>query len=113
MSYEVKPYLESGDMAEAYAGASLAVARSGGALAEFALFGLPSVLVPLPGAPGDHQLHNAEEFVEMGAATLHPQTTSTPERLAADIRGWLENSRRLADARQSVRSFDIADATER
>jgi len=38
------------------------VSRAGGMTAELAATGMPAVLVPLPGAPGDHQTRNAEAF---------------------------------------------------
>lgn len=65
----VLPYLER--MEDAYAAADLVVCRSGAStLAEIACAGLPSVLVPLPTAAGDHQTENARAMVEAGAAVL-------------------------------------------
>ncbi len=47
--------------------ADLAVTRAGASTtAELAVAGLPAVLVPLPGAPRDHQFANAEELVAAG-----------------------------------------------
>jgi UDP-N-acetylglucosamine--N-acetylmuramyl-(pentapeptide) pyrophosphoryl-undecaprenol N-acetylglucosamine transferase len=49
--------------------ADVAVCRAGAStVAELAVAGLPSVLVPLPGAPRDHQFHNATELVDAGGA---------------------------------------------
>ena len=39
-------------------------------VAELAVAGVPSVLVPLPGAPGDHQTANARVLERAGAAVL-------------------------------------------
>ncbi len=42
------------------AAADVVVGRAGASfVAELAALGIPAVLVPLPGAPGDHQTHNA------------------------------------------------------
>lgn len=111
--YKVVPYLETAQLLEAYQKATLVVARSGGTLAELAMFGLPSVLVPLPTSAGNHQLHNAEEFVEMHAATLVPQNQATPEALAEAISGWIDNSDRCAAAAVALKAWDVPDATER
>lgn len=111
--YRIAPFLEADQMAAAYAEASLIVCRSGGSLAEVALFGLPSVLVPLPSAAGDHQTHNAREFVEMGGAVLHPQAGSTSEKLRDDIRLWLDDADRRERAAAALKAFDVPDATER
>lgn len=54
-----------------FAAADLALTRAGAStLAELALFGLPSVLVPFPFATGNHQELNAREMSEAGAAEL-------------------------------------------
>jgi UDP-N-acetylglucosamine--N-acetylmuramyl-(pentapeptide) pyrophosphoryl-undecaprenol N-acetylglucosamine transferase len=65
----ILPYLER--MEDAFAVADLMVSRSGAStLAEIACAGVPSVLVPLPTAAGDHQTENARAMVEAGAAVL-------------------------------------------
>lgn len=54
-----------------FAAADLAFTRAGAStLAELALFGLPSVLVPFPFATGNHQEINARELFAAGAAEL-------------------------------------------
>jgi len=111
--YRVAPYLETEQMVEAYQKATLVVGRSGGTLAELAMFGLPSVLVPLPTSAGDHQLHNAEEFVEMSAATLLRQDHATPEQIAEAIFGWVDDSARRSSAEVALKAWDVPDATAR
>ena len=54
-----------------YQAADLAITRSGAlTVAELALLGLPAILVPLPGAPGDHQTKNAQALADVGGATM-------------------------------------------
>ncbi len=51
------------------AAADIAVCRGGASTAaELAVAGLPSVLIPLPNAPRDHQRANGRELVEAGGA---------------------------------------------
>ena len=111
--YQVFPYLESQAMAEAMQSSTIVVARSGGTVAEIAMFGLPSVLVPLPSSANDHQLHNAEEFVEMKAATLVRQADASPDALATAMLMWLSDSDRRQHAKTQLQNWDIPDATER
>ena len=74
------------DMAAAYAWADIVICRAGAlTVAELAAAGLPSVLVPFPGAVDDHQTRNAAVLVAAGAAVLLPQAGLTPQRLAAEI----------------------------
>jgi UDP-N-acetylglucosamine--N-acetylmuramyl-(pentapeptide) pyrophosphoryl-undecaprenol N-acetylglucosamine transferase len=123
--YTAVPYLETEALSEAYQTASLAVGRSGGTLAEYALFRLPSVLVPLPSSADNHQLHNAEEFVSMNAATLLEQRDANPESLAAAVGLWLNQEEWICDsstaeeeghrarATEALAKWDVPDATER
>jgi UDP-N-acetylglucosamine--N-acetylmuramyl-(pentapeptide) pyrophosphoryl-undecaprenol N-acetylglucosamine transferase len=54
-----------------YAAADVVVCRAGAmTVAELAVAGVPSVLVPLPGAPGDHQTANARVLERVGAAVV-------------------------------------------
>jgi UDP-N-acetylglucosamine:LPS N-acetylglucosamine transferase len=63
--------VEFGDMVSLWALADVAVCRAGATtLAELSALSIPSVLVPLPNAPDDHQTKNARAVVEAGGATL-------------------------------------------
>ena len=104
-------------MDSAYAAADVALCRAGaGTVAELAVTGTPSVLVPYPFATGDHQRENAAELVAAGAARIVPDAeaaadTLAPiiEELAAD-RGGLS---RMADGARSVGRPDAADQLAR
>ena len=111
--YSVFAYLNTEEMVDAYRKATVVVARSGGTLAELALFGLPSVLVPLPNSANDHQLHNAEEFEKMSSATILNQSQATPEAIASAIGSWLDDPSRRQVARKNLQSWDAPDAADR
>ncbi len=86
------------DMPAVYAAADVVVCRSGASsVAELAAVGLPSVLVPLPGAPGDHQTANAMALVEVGGAIHVSDAELDGERLVAEIEDLLSHPRRLAE----------------
>lgn len=74
------------DMATVLAAADLAVCRAGGTtVAELAVIGVGSVLVPLPIATRDHQTANAQPLVRAGAAVLVPDDQLDAERLVAEV----------------------------
>ena len=65
--------------------ADLTVQRAGAStVAELAVAGVPSILVPLPGAPGDHQTLNARSLLEAGAAVVIADPELDAGRLAEE-----------------------------
>ncbi len=75
------------DMAEAYKQADMVISRAGaGAVAEIALAGLPSILMPYPFAASDHQAKNAQALVKPGAARMLRQEKASPRDLAEAIK---------------------------
>ena len=65
----IVPYLDNMDMA--MAASDMAIFRSGAiGLAELAVRGIPSILIPYPYAAADHQTFNAKAFVAAGASTM-------------------------------------------
>jgi UDP-N-acetylglucosamine--N-acetylmuramyl-(pentapeptide) pyrophosphoryl-undecaprenol N-acetylglucosamine transferase len=63
------PFID--DMISAYAASDLVICRSGGGtVAELAVCGKPSILIPLPGAANNEQEENAHVMEIHGAAQL-------------------------------------------
>jgi UDP-N-acetylglucosamine--N-acetylmuramyl-(pentapeptide) pyrophosphoryl-undecaprenol N-acetylglucosamine transferase len=94
------------DMPGLYATTTIAVCRAGATtVAELAAAGVPSVLVPLPGAPGDHQTRNAEALVAAGAAVLVPDADCTGARLAAELEPLLADPARLQAMAAAARTL--------
>jgi len=89
--------LESSEKMELFLGAAdLVVSRSGGStVAELALFGRASMLIPYPYAAENHQFDNARYLSDPGAAELVPNDECTPERMEALLAGLLADSGRL------------------
>jgi UDP-N-acetylglucosamine:LPS N-acetylglucosamine transferase len=94
-----------------YAAADIAVCRAGAStVAELAVVGLPAVLVPLPGAPGDHQTANAGALAGLGAATVIADHALGPERLAVELDELLADFAHLAAMGKAARSLARPDA---
>lgn len=74
------------DLPERMAASHLVIGRAGASsVAELAVMGRPSILVPLPHALDNDQLNNARQLAESGAAWCIEQKDLSPERLAADL----------------------------
>jgi UDP-N-acetylglucosamine--N-acetylmuramyl-(pentapeptide) pyrophosphoryl-undecaprenol N-acetylglucosamine transferase len=66
---EVMPFI--GEMARCYRKADLVICRSGAStIAELAVCGKASILIPYPHAAHQHQLINAQKLVDRGAARM-------------------------------------------
>ena len=74
---------------------------------------MPAVLVPLPGAPGDHQTRNARVLVDAGAAVLVADAECTPERLDGELSQLLAQPQRLEAMSRAVRRLARVDAAAR
>jgi UDP-N-acetylglucosamine--N-acetylmuramyl-(pentapeptide) pyrophosphoryl-undecaprenol N-acetylglucosamine transferase len=101
--YQQVRYEERMDLV--FAAADIVVCRAGAStVAELAAVGLPAILVPLPGAPGDHQTANARALERIGAAVVVPDDALTVDRLASELDALLADRERLALMGHSARS---------
>src|SRR4029453_3516797 len=91
----VVPFLRRIHMA--YAAADLVVCRSGAmTLAEIAVCGTPAVLIPYPHAAHNHQVVNASNLVDRGAAAMILDRDLSGERLAKEIAHLLADRQTLS-----------------
>jgi len=112
LRYDVVPFEER--MAELYASADVCVARAGAmTVGELLVSGVPAILVPLPGAPRDHQTRNAEALVGMGAAVHLPDPECTGSRLAEELDALLSDPERLRAMGDAAREHAHPDAAAR
>jgi UDP-N-acetylglucosamine--N-acetylmuramyl-(pentapeptide) pyrophosphoryl-undecaprenol N-acetylglucosamine transferase len=109
---KVVPFLRR--IHQAYAAADLVVCRSGAmTLAEIASCGTPAILVPYPHAAHDHQVVNASNLVDRGAAAMILDRDLTGERLARDVARWLSDKQALSLMSAHARLFARPDAAEK
>ena len=96
------------------AACDVVVARAGAStVAELAVIGVPSVLVPLPGAPGDHQTRNAAAFEDAGAAVMIPDAECSGARLGEVLAPILSDPGRRATMAAAARSLGHEGAADR
>jgi UDP-N-acetylglucosamine--N-acetylmuramyl-(pentapeptide) pyrophosphoryl-undecaprenol N-acetylglucosamine transferase len=112
VEFEAEPFFK--DLPQRLALAHLVVSRSGAStVAELAVIGRPSILVPLPGSLDQDQAANAKTLGDIGAAIVLPQAEFTPERLAGEIRSFVEKPESLTLAATAAHRASITDAAER
>ncbi len=102
------------DIAERLTRAHLVIARAGAStVAELAVAGRPSILVPLPGAIDDHQSANARALSDARGASVIAQPDFTPAALSERLTLLLDAPDMLAHAALAVRRIARPDATAR
>jgi UDP-N-acetylglucosamine--N-acetylmuramyl-(pentapeptide) pyrophosphoryl-undecaprenol N-acetylglucosamine transferase len=110
--YQVVPFEQRMELL--LAAADVAVQRAGAStVSELTAVGVPSILVPLPGAPGDHQTANAIRLAEAGAAVVIPDSELDAHRLAAELDRMIDDPdarRAMADAARRLGRPGAADA---
>jgi UDP-N-acetylglucosamine:LPS N-acetylglucosamine transferase len=112
LCYRVVPFEER--MPQLYSAADVCVSRAGAmSVAELLISGVPAILVPLPGAPRDHQTRNAEAVVALGAAVHVPDPECDGERLAKELEALLTDADRLRAMGEAARRHAHPDAAAR
>ncbi|MGP6086587.1 undecaprenyldiphospho-muramoylpentapeptide beta-N-acetylglucosaminyltransferase [Antarctobacter jejuensis] len=87
---DVQPFFH--DVPARMSEAQLVISRAGASsVADIAVIGRPSILIPYPHATGDHQTVNAQALVDAGAAIRMPESRLTIEELTAAIHAVLSN----------------------
>jgi UDP-N-acetylglucosamine--N-acetylmuramyl-(pentapeptide) pyrophosphoryl-undecaprenol N-acetylglucosamine transferase len=109
LRYELVPY--EPHMDELFARATVAVCRAGaGTVAELTAAGLPAVLVPLPGAPSDHQMRNARALEAAGATVVVPDAECSAGALDPLLSALVTDAFRLEAMSAAARSLARPDA---
>ncbi len=109
LCYRLVPFEE--DSVSLYAAADVMVCRAGAlTVAELSLTGVPAVLVPLPGAPDDHQHANAAALVDAGAALELDDEACTGEQLGTILNELLAEPGRLEAMGRAAAALGRPDA---
>lgn len=109
---EVSPFIH--DIPTQFAEAQLVISRSGASsVADIAVIGRPSILVPYAAATGDHQTANARGLAEAGAAIVMQEDTFTPDALCRNIMRIFETPKAALKMSLAALKQGKPDATER
>ena len=91
------------DIAGLYAAADVMITRAGaGTLAELTTVGAAAIVVPWPDAAENHQVDNAKQLGDVGAAVVVDEATMSVARLADEIERLRTNPQALAELRNAA-----------
>ncbi|MCF6315671.1 MAG: undecaprenyldiphospho-muramoylpentapeptide beta-N-acetylglucosaminyltransferase [Marinosulfonomonas sp.] len=109
---EVKPFFNN--VPSRMSEAQLVISRAGASsVADIAVIGRPSILIPYAAATGDHQTANARALVEAQAAVLIPESQLDADTLTAQILAIFDNPTAANQMAQAALSCGRPDATMR
>jgi UDP-N-acetylglucosamine--N-acetylmuramyl-(pentapeptide) pyrophosphoryl-undecaprenol N-acetylglucosamine transferase len=107
--YQQVPFEDRMDLL--LAAADILIGRAGAStVSELTAVGLPSILVPLPSAPGDHQSANAARLAKAGAAVVIPDADLDAARLGSELDRLLTGEAALAAMGESARTLAHPEA---
>jgi len=110
---EYRPIEYETELPEVMAASDLVICRAGATtVAELTVIGRAAVLVPLPGAPRDHQARNASILVDAGAAVVVNDVDLDGGSLEKMIRELLEDSTALEGMGERSRGMGRGDAAD-
>ncbi|WP_299597744.1 UDP-N-acetylglucosamine--N-acetylmuramyl-(pentapeptide) pyrophosphoryl-undecaprenol N-acetylglucosamine transferase [uncultured Tateyamaria sp.] len=108
---DVQPFFH--DVPRRMSEAQLLISRSGASsVADIAIIGRPSILVPYAAATADHQTANARGLVDAGAAILIPESQLSVENVAEQINAVLDNPHGALQMANAALTVGKPDATE-
>lgn len=106
---EIAPFFKG--LPQTMAGSHLVIARAGASsVAELAVIGRPSILVPLPHSLDSDQLENATNLAESGGSWCIEQRDLSPLRLATELGKLFEQPEKLAAAAARAKAQGQAGA---
>ncbi len=109
---DVQPFFQ--DIARRMSEAQLVISRAGAAtVADIAVIGRPSILVPFAAAAADHQTANARGLVEADAAILIPESRLAPDTLTEQIEAVFSNPKAAVKMAHAALAKGQPDATDR
>jgi len=112
--YHLYATLDERGVADALAAADLIVSRAGSAsIFEIAAVGKPSILIPLPSSAGNHQVKNAYQYADTGAAVVIEQANLTTHFFMAEISKIVSNPHKIEQMRAAALAFAKPNAAEK
>jgi UDP-N-acetylglucosamine--N-acetylmuramyl-(pentapeptide) pyrophosphoryl-undecaprenol N-acetylglucosamine transferase len=108
--YKIFPYLNDLAMRMSAGAADLVISRAGSTIFEIALWGKPSVLIPITESNGNHQRKNAYHYARSGAAVIIEENNLTPEIFLSEIERLFNRPELLAEMSDSAKDFAKPDA---
>lgn len=108
--YKAFGFLDDEAMRMAAGAADVVVSRAGSTIFEIAAWAVPSILVPLEIAHGNHQLENAYTYARAGAATIIEEDNLNDDILISEIKDITEDEEKYESMVAAANEFYRSDS---
>ncbi len=108
--YKPFAYLNDQSLRMVAGAAELVISRAGSTIFEIALWGIPSIIIPIPEPISHDQKKNAYAYARSGASTVIEQVNLTPHLLASEITRIMSDKQLYTSMAAAARGFARADA---
>lgn len=113
--YRYKPFSHLEDVAlRMSAGvADVIVSRAGSTIFEIALWGIPSIIIPITSSNGDHQRKNAFSYAKAGACVVMEEKNLKASILKSEINRLVNDEETKKEMSKSAKNFAKPDAAKK
>jgi UDP-N-acetylglucosamine--N-acetylmuramyl-(pentapeptide) pyrophosphoryl-undecaprenol N-acetylglucosamine transferase len=108
--YRPFKYLDNLAMRMSAGAADLVITRAGSTLFEVALWGIPSVMIPITNSAGNHQRKNAYTYARSGAGIVIEESNLSDDILMAQLENILGNENVYKEMSGSAKRFSKPEA---
>jgi len=108
--YKIFPYLDTQQMSAIGQTANLIISRGGSSIFEIAVWGVPSIIVPISKTNGDHQRKNAYAYARTGACSVIDENNLTPNLFLSEIDRICNNEEVITRMKKGTKIFAKKDA---
>lgn len=112
--YHPFPYLDTLAMKMSAGISDLIISRAGaGSISEIALWGKPSIIIPIPEEISGDQRKNAFAYARMGACVVIEQENLTPELFLSEINRLIEDEEKMNLLSKKAKEFSVENAANK
>lgn len=111
--YRAFAYLNTLALRMAAGASDVIISRGGSTIFEIALWGVPSIIIPLSSAAEDHQRKNAFSYARAGAAVVIEEGNLTPSILQAEITRMFGDKEKLMEMQEAAKNFAEPEAARK
>lgn len=111
--YRPFDYLLGDSLKMAAGAADFVISRAGSSIFEIAVWGKPSVIIPITDSNGDHQRKNAIAYLKSGACLVIEEANLKPHILLSELRRLVSDTQLRSQMSLNAKAFARTDGAEK